>query len=187
MRPVTVPYRKKSYHSIAVPMVLATTARRSWVRCSCSDNAAGIVVMRSGEKVRALVPRWCEPASLSIVSVTYQIDPVRHRIYITMADRVDGAEVLQAQRRMAAEPAFDPTLARLIDLTAVAVFDVSADVVRTLAAQSVTAHDTRRAIVAKQALLVGLSRMFQILNEEKPGEVRIFEQVEAAERWLDAR
>jgi hypothetical protein len=29
-RPVTVLYRKKSYHSMAVPMVEATTARRSW-------------------------------------------------------------------------------------------------------------------------------------------------------------
>src|SRR6516225_9328963 len=33
-RPVTVLYRKKSYHSIVVPIVLAITARRSCAACS---------------------------------------------------------------------------------------------------------------------------------------------------------
>jgi hypothetical protein len=119
------------------------------------------------------------------VSVTYRIDPVRQRIYIRMTARVEGPELLQAQRRMAAEPTFEPRFARLIDLTAVDVFDVSAEMMRTLAAESVTARDTRRAIVAKRTLLLGLSRMFQILNDERPGEVGIFDDLESAEKWLD--
>src|SRR5271166_1104760 len=47
-RPVTVPYRKKSYHSIAVPTVLAMTARVSCFLCSSSESvvpAAAIVDM----------------------------------------------------------------------------------------------------------------------------------------------
>jgi hypothetical protein len=120
------------------------------------------------------------------VSVTYRIDPVRQRVYITLTGRIEGTELLQAQRRMAAEPTFEPVFARLIDLTAVDVFDVSADVMRALAGQSVTAGDTRRAIVVTQTLLLGLGRMFQILNEDKPGEVGIFGDLEAAEHWLDA-
>src|SRR3954451_257467 len=39
-RPVTVEYRKKSYHSIAVPMVEATTARRNCFWCSESESGA---------------------------------------------------------------------------------------------------------------------------------------------------
>jgi hypothetical protein len=41
---VTVLYRKKSYHSIAVPTVLATIARLSWRRCSSSE-IEGIAVV----------------------------------------------------------------------------------------------------------------------------------------------
>src|SRR5580692_7864725 len=37
-RPVTVLYRKKSYHSIVVPIVLAITARRNCTRCSSSES-----------------------------------------------------------------------------------------------------------------------------------------------------
>src|ERR1700730_6260810 len=37
--PVTVLYRKKSYHSIVVPIVLAITARRNCTRCSNSESA----------------------------------------------------------------------------------------------------------------------------------------------------
>src|SRR6516225_5779977 len=36
--PVTVLYRKKSYHSIVVPIVLAITARRNCTRCSSSES-----------------------------------------------------------------------------------------------------------------------------------------------------
>ena len=38
-RPVTVLYKKKSYHSIAVPTVDAMTARRSWALCSSGLKA----------------------------------------------------------------------------------------------------------------------------------------------------
>src|SRR6516225_5351057 len=38
--PVTVLYRKKSYHSIVVPIVLAITARRNCTRCSISVSTA---------------------------------------------------------------------------------------------------------------------------------------------------
>src|SRR5215472_16655681 len=48
--PVTVLYKKKSYHSIAVPTVLATTARLSWRRCSSSEiapaDATALVIAR---------------------------------------------------------------------------------------------------------------------------------------------
>lgn len=35
---VTVPYSRKSYHSIVVPTVLAMTARRNCARCSSGDK-----------------------------------------------------------------------------------------------------------------------------------------------------
>src|SRR5690349_15492652 len=38
--PVTVLYRKKSYHSIVVPIVLAITARRNWTPCSRSESGS---------------------------------------------------------------------------------------------------------------------------------------------------
>jgi hypothetical protein len=38
--PVTWPYSRKSYHSIVVPTVLATSARRNCALCSVSESGA---------------------------------------------------------------------------------------------------------------------------------------------------
>src|SRR5258706_15511335 len=63
-------YRKKSYHSMVVPTVLAMTARRSCLRCSASDGAAGIAAVdiffssgrgcATGERQRACRPACCQ-------------------------------------------------------------------------------------------------------------------------------
>ena len=49
-----VPYRKKSYHSMVVPTVLATTARSRWVRTA---GLAGALLAGALEDIRALFPR----------------------------------------------------------------------------------------------------------------------------------
>src|ERR1700719_3903965 len=53
-RPVTVLYRKKSYHSIVVPTVLAITARRNCARCSKTDSPS---VALSAVVIAALLPQ----------------------------------------------------------------------------------------------------------------------------------
>src|SRR5215472_9886463 len=40
---VTWPYSRKSYHSIAVPTVLAIMARRKCVRCSVSERSPAVI------------------------------------------------------------------------------------------------------------------------------------------------
>src|SRR3954453_2974641 len=53
-RAAAVPYRKKSYHSIVVPTVLATTARRRCVRIR--GSAPAVVVLMVCPSV--VVDRW---------------------------------------------------------------------------------------------------------------------------------
>src|SRR3954449_9823436 len=66
-RPVTVLYKKKSYHSIAVPTVDAMTARRSWALCSSGLKAVGVkwvaVIAFSHGAFRAQLAnlRWNSP------------------------------------------------------------------------------------------------------------------------------
>src|SRR5215472_8373101 len=57
--PVTVLYRKKSYHSIVVPIVLAITARRNCTRCSSSESGPAAISVAVIEK--HLLPNSNEP------------------------------------------------------------------------------------------------------------------------------
>src|SRR5215472_10273680 len=73
--PVTVLYKKKSYHSIVVPVVLAITARRNCIRCSSSVSASGatpaIVIEAPPRGLCACLPRSASVRALSILPARY--------------------------------------------------------------------------------------------------------------------
>jgi hypothetical protein len=50
-----VPYRKKSYHSMVVPMTLATAALLTWVRCPLSTSSTKPSCYRAIELVKSLL------------------------------------------------------------------------------------------------------------------------------------
>src|SRR5262245_11708894 len=54
--PVTVLYSTKSYHSIAVPIVLAMIARRSWT--SCARSKSGEWVVRGVDAADVVIAVW---------------------------------------------------------------------------------------------------------------------------------
>src|SRR3954471_6840261 len=69
-RAAAVPYRKKSYHSMVVPTVLATTARRRCVRIR--GSAALVVVLMVRPSV--VVDRWLSPVAQGT------LDPFARRV-----------------------------------------------------------------------------------------------------------
>jgi hypothetical protein len=61
---------------------------------------------------------------------------------------------------------------------------VTSEYIREVARSTSYAEGSRRAFVASSDVQFGLSRMFQILSDESPAEVRVFRDLAEARRWL---
>ena len=123
---------------------------------------------------------------LSSMPIYYQIDSDRRRAYIVASTVITGAEVLAAQARLAADPQFEPTFAQLFDLTETREANISAEEIRTMSEGTAFTVGARRALVVKEKHVLGLTRMFQIITDSRGGDIEIFADRAAAERWLDA-
>ena len=92
------------------------------------------------------------------------------------------------QRRLAADPLFDPAFDQLFDLGGVTDFKLPEDYIRGGATRSVFAPESRRVLVAPTDLAYGLARMFAAWNGgAKEAGFRVFRKKEEAVRWLEER
>jgi hypothetical protein len=122
------------------------------------------------------------------VPFTYQIDAERHLVLTTASGVVTAEEILDHQKRLVNDPAFDPHFSQLVDLTQATRTDVHAHHVRAFAAKSVFTRDSRRAFVAGGPVAFGLARMYELMRETS-GEIgiQVFDTREKALRWLNRR
>jgi hypothetical protein len=118
---------------------------------------------------------------------SYFIDPVRRLVIISADGILLGAELLAEQKQLASEPLFQRDFSQLFDLTQVTEAHVSADEVRAMAAATAFGPTARRALIVSEPLLYGLSRMFQLLLDDRGGTLRIFTDRNEAEEWLGLR
>lgn len=118
---------------------------------------------------------------------SYFIDPVRRLVIISADGVLTGAELLAEQRHLASEPLFQRDFSQLFDLTQVTEARISADDIRTMAATTAFGPAARRALIVAEPLLYGLSRMFQLMLDDRGGMLRIFTDRNEAEEWLGLR
>ena len=76
----------------------------------------------------------------------------------------------------------DPDFAELIDCSAVTHFQVSSALITTLASRQLGSARSKWAIVAPQAHIYGMARMFQIRYKES--QVEVFHELGAAQQWF---
>jgi len=117
----------------------------------------------------------------------YVID-VDRRLVITSAwDVLTSAEAMKHQDRLLVDKAFKPDFSQLLDYTRVTLVDISAAMVKQLAARNVFLPQSRRAVVVGNSKVVfGMVRMFQTYREISggPEQMRIFEDRDEALQWL---
>jgi ATP phosphoribosyltransferase regulatory subunit HisZ len=115
----------------------------------------------------------------------YKIDKQRRLVMSTAAGVLSKADVLWHQDQLLKDPDFDPSFSQLSDLTHVTRFDVTAAGMREMTARTIFSSESRRAVIVKNELGYGLSRMFEILRESK-GErgIRVFRNLEEALDWI---
>lgn len=115
----------------------------------------------------------------------YTIDEARGIIRSTVGTTISNEDVLDHSRRLAEDPAFNPDYDHLVDASAVRRVLVNATGVRIAADCSPFSARSHRAFVCTRPVVVGLVRMFELL-QRRSKRIRIFGSVEEAEAWLAA-
>jgi hypothetical protein len=119
------------------------------------------------------------------VPVTYRIDPGRHLVVSRAWGILTDDDIEAHYKRLVEDPGFEPTFRQLCDMMGVTRIDVSTEVLRRLARQSIFAPGTQRAFVAAQDAHYGLTRMFQVFCELEGTRVEVFRDTASGESWLE--
>lgn len=115
------------------------------------------------------------------MSTTFRIDTGLGVIFTMCRERVTDLEVLGYLRAVAQHPDYNPTFKHLIDCTQIGVFEISADLTRSVAQKKLFSSRSRCAIVAPQDHIYGMARMFEL---QHTGSVQVFRDLASAEKWL---
>ena len=90
-----------------------------------------------------------------------------------------------AQKEISRGPGFEPGFDALFDLMAVSSVQISAEKVKVVAHDTVFGPTVRRAFVTTDPVVFGMMRMLGAYLGDRSGEVEMFQDRAAAERWLD--
>lgn len=122
---------------------------------------------------------------------TKAIDHERHRVVTIWGAMVSDAALMAYQKAVWSDPAvrgFD----EVIDFRALEKFEVATEGLHAVAHTAADMDDpdkqSRFAIVIRDSLSFGLSRMYEAFREmhaKSPRHVMIFEDLDAAQAWLD--
>lgn len=120
--------------------------------------------------------------------IRFRVDAV-HRVRIAeFRGTVDDDELLGSYARLVEEPGYDPTLHDMVDMRGVDRLDVSAATLRRLVEMfaPIEPRDppTRLAIVAPKDHIYGLGRMYEMLSNDTPEDIRVFREYAPAAKWL---
>src|SRR4030095_9983524 len=120
---------------------------------------------------------------------SYHIDVRAGVVFTVFEGRVTNEELLEYQQRRAADPDFQPTMNNIIDTRGVTDVSVTALGVRIVAAPSIFAPGSRRAIIASGTSPAyrnreGYLRMCEALRHQSGEDIKFFSTVEDAHRWL---
>ena len=114
----------------------------------------------------------------------YRIDRSQRVVYSRAWGVLTYQELADNRAALFRDPAFEPDLAQLYDLTGVTDFEVSSMALLRHAMSSRFAPTARRAVVASRDETFGMARMYSILigREEL---IQVFRDRASAMRWLD--
>jgi len=116
----------------------------------------------------------------------YVIDKERLLVHTTGWDRLSFAQSKSYQDQLLNDPDFDPEFNQLVDLTALTGLGMSAEETKLLASRSGFSLTSRRAFVAPDPSVYGMSRLFETYNEmsNTPSQIRVFYDLPSALKWL---
>ena len=115
---------------------------------------------------------------------SYRIDKSLGMVFTKGEGVLTGQDILTHELRLREDPDFDPSYNQLIDLRGVIEFAASAAEMRAISAYHRSTEKSRRAMVAEKRSSFGMMRMYEMLREAEPDQIKVFRDMAEARRWL---
>lgn len=120
--------------------------------------------------------------------LSYRYDAGLDTVFVSITGKIADGELMEAGRRLAADPSVPPGRRELVDVTGFESHDVSAAAMREIAAAfgsyDQTPERVRVAFVAPSDWAFGLARMYQAYRDDSPVQLRVFRDLKSARAWL---
>jgi hypothetical protein len=116
--------------------------------------------------------------------ISYVIDADRTLVTTRWWGAVTDHEVLDHNRMLRADRAFDSHYRQLVDMTGVTELRITTDLINETARDQFFEAGTRRAIVASSDAVFGMARMFALRAESVGQTIEVFRESGPAEAWL---
>jgi hypothetical protein len=125
------------------------------------------------------------------VPITYHIDEVAARVTLEFLGTVTDADLMETFHRLYRDPRHRLGMGELTDCRRVERVEITGEGLQRLAEATARLLDGREIswkvavlVPAESELMFGLSRMYELLREGSPEQVRVFRDAREAEEWL---
>jgi hypothetical protein len=116
---------------------------------------------------------------------TYEIDPVRHIVIVSMTGEITDEHLVEIHDRLRSDKTVRPDSALLIDLREAKGTKITSAGVRALARLPlVLSPESRRAVVVPSKLGLGMVRMYELWREGEGDHIRAFRDFDEARDWV---
>ena len=122
--------------------------------------------------------------------ITYEIDETAGRVIVRFTGTVTDADLMSTFQRLYQDPRHRVGMAELTDCRPVERVEITGAGLQRLADATGAWLDPagtgwKVAVVVPNDEVFGLGRMYELLREGSPENVRVFRDLALAERWLD--
>jgi len=124
----------------------------------------------------------CRGATLT---VEYTVDESQKLVLVTFCGEIGDADLMNIGPNTKSHPLFDPSFSEIVDFSAVTGGNVSTAALRALAQhESIYSRTSKHVVIAPQAHVFGLSRMFQVFAEATRPNTVVVRNLEEARQNL---
>jgi hypothetical protein len=114
----------------------------------------------------------------------YRIDVPLRTVIARAHGVLTDVDMLEFVAALHAHPGVKPDFDQLLDTREVTKLELSGACLREIAADTVFGEGSLRAFVTGSEVGFGMARMYQMLRDESPDEIRIFQSIDEARAWL---
>jgi hypothetical protein len=118
------------------------------------------------------------------MSFSYQIDCDRGIVFTSYFGRLTDRDIVGHLNGLRSDPRFQPHFRQLTDTRVVDRVDITTNAIRRIADENPFGPDAKRALVARDPLIYGLTRMYEGLVDSNGEETRVFTDMLEARAWL---
>lgn len=121
------------------------------------------------------------------MAVEYQINPKLGFVWSRARGVLTDSDLIDHQEELADDERFSPSFNQLFEFEDVTQMKLTSGGISVLAERNPFGRGSKRAFVVSPELpaTFGMMRMFQIMTDEHPDELRVqFDNLEEARRWL---